>query len=63
MEILINAKNIDVRVEKQFNSKYRLKLSETVIMGSQKWVIYIEDIEQIKESLIDHLQDIDNKTK
>jgi len=63
MEILINAKNIDVKVEQRSYSKPRLILSESVRMGGQKWVIYIEDIEQIKDLLIDHLQDIDNKTK
>ena len=59
MEILINAKDIDIEIEEQFYSKPRLKISESVHMGAQKWVIYIEDIEQIKDLLIDHLQDMD----
>lgn len=63
MEILINAKNIDVKVEQNSYSKPRLVLSEAVWMGEQKWTIYIEDIEQIKDLLIDHLQDMDVKTK
>ena len=57
MEILINAKNIDVKVEQQYYSKPRLVLSESVWMGPQKWVIYIEDIEEIKDLLIEHLQE------
>jgi len=59
MEILINAKEIDIKIEDQFYSKPRLKLSESVRMGDQKWVIYIEDIHLIKDLLIDHLQDMD----